>query len=232
MTSGNPRTELETRLGHGFANPALLSEALTHSSVSEAARPGEDFERLEFLGDRVLGLVVADLLMERFPDDNEGDLSRRLVALVRGDALSEIARDMDLGRFLTLSQGEVDQGGRDHPGILADCLEAVIAALYLDGGLEAARNFISTHWAGLIASITAAPPTDSKTALQEWAMARGLPLPVYTVTDREGPDHAPQFTVEARLTGHPPATGSGTNKRAAEQAAAAVLLGDIEEKRS
>ena len=222
--------ELETRLGHHFANSALLNEALTHSSVAEAARPGEDFERLEFLGDRVLGLVVADLLMERFPDDNEGDLSRRLVALVRGEALSKIAKDMDLGRFLILSQGEVDQGGRDHPSILADSLEAVIAALYLDGGLEAAKNFIGLHWASLIESITANPPTDAKTALQEWAMARGLALPVYTVTDREGPDHAPQFTVEVSLAGHVPATGIGANKRAAEQAASALLLANIEEK--
>lgn len=212
---------LTGRLGHDFARPVLLREAITHPSAARGG--GYGYERLEFLGDRVLGLIVADMLMRSYPDEDEGALSRRLVALVRSETLAEIARSINLGAALILARGEDESGGRRNPGILADACEAVIAALYLDGGLAAARRFVESHWSvPMIAR--AHPPQDAKTALQEWAQARGRPLPRYHVIDSTGPAHNPRFTVEVSVDGLAPASGSGTSKRGAEQAAAAALL--------
>lgn len=211
---------LEQTLGHRFARPGLLGLALTHSSAPDDGRSNQ---RLEFLGDRVLGLVVAQALYERFPDEDEGALAPRLAALVRRDALARVARDIGLGGHVVMAQGEDESGGRDNPGILADTCEAVIAALYLDGGMDPARRFIRGHWLALMEE-DSSPPKDSKTELQEWAQARGLALPAYTETGREGPAHAPLFSLRVSVEGFGPAAGTGPSKRAAEQAAATALL--------
>lgn len=219
---------LAEALDHRFADPALLREALTHPSTDlqdrGAARYG--YERLEFLGDRVLGLVIAEWLLERFPDEPEGSLARRHTALVRRETLAQISRDIGLGPYLILSPGEAEAGGRENEAILADACEAVIAALYLDGGLEASRAFIRSTFAAAI-DRDERPPQDAKTALQEWAQARGLPLPDYQEVGRSGPDHRPVFEIRVSIVGHPSATASGTSKRIAERQAAGLLLEEL-----
>jgi len=221
--------ELEAILRHSFRDPSLLRSAIAHpSSIGGGGNGGPaGYERLEFLGDRVLALIVAELLFERFPTENEGELSRRLVGLVRREALLKVAQDIGLHRFIEVAA--VPAGRRDQglDTALADGCEALIGALYLDGGIEAPRRFIHAAWTALV-DATPRPPRDAKTALQEWAQARRLPLPAYAVTVREGPPHAPCFTVEVRLSGAPPASGEGMSKRAAEQAAAAALLHHLE----
>ncbi|MEK9660856.1 MAG: ribonuclease III, partial [Alphaproteobacteria bacterium] len=193
-----------------------------------AARPGQaSYERLEFLGDRVLDLVVAALLLRRFPDEPEGMISRRHSALVRAETLTRVARDIGLGAHIVLPRGEEGAGLRERDSVLADAMEAVIAALWLDGGDAVARDFVERHWGPLIAE-NATPPKPAKMALQEWAQARGLPIPEYRETDRTGPDHAPHFTVEVAVSDHAPEAGEGTSKRAAEDAAARALLDRLE----
>lgn len=213
--------ELEEILGHRFARPKLLEHALTHGSIADKTQ--QTYERLEFLGDRVLGLVVADLLFHRFKREAEGALGKRFAALVSRTCLSEVAVNLGLGRFLRLSPGESESGGRENPSLLADACEAVIAALYLDGGLDAARRFIEPIWTPLLEA-SPRPPQDPKTALQEWAQGRQLELPNYKVIDQSGPDHAPNFLVRVAVTGHEPETGEGKSKRMAERAAADRLL--------
>jgi len=215
---------LENALGHRFVQPDLLQLALTHSSTVRAPSVRSlSNQRLEFLGDRVLGLVVAQLLYEQFPGEDEGALARRSVALVRREALADIAREIDLAPHVIMSPGEEEAGGRANPGLLADTLEAVIAALYLDGGLGVVEAFIRDRWQRLVdADLT--PPMDAKTTLQEWAQARGLALPLYEEVGREGPAHAPVFRVRVSLEGYGSATASGSSKRAAEQGAAEALL--------
>jgi ribonuclease-3 len=215
---------LAEALGHRFADPSLLCLALTHSSAS--GRGGIANERLEFLGDRVLGLVVADLIYWRFPDEEEGDLARRFAVLVSRESLAQVAAEIGLAPHLALARGEEDSGGRANPAILADACEAVIAALYLDGGIEAARTFITREWSELIGQ-DRRPPQDAKTTLQEWAQGAGRKLPSYVVIASEGPAHEPRFTVEVRVEGLPPALGEGRSKRAAEQAAAAAALRQV-----
>ena len=208
-------------LAHEFEDASLLSRALTHGSA--AANPRDTYERLEFLGDRVLSLVVAAMLFERFPGEDEGALARRLAALVRRETLAEIAAEIGLGAHIVMSAGEAEAGGRENPSLLADVCESVIGALYLDGGLATAERFIRDRWrARMVRSDK--PPLDSKTALQEWAQGRGLPLPDYRIANRTGPDHAPVFTVAVSVGGGETATGTGTTRRAAEQAAAGALL--------
>lgn len=230
MTAGGANPDeggfdgLGRRLRYGFADPALLEQALTHSSMSGAGGDrGYSNERLEFLGDRVLGLIVAHLLFEQFPDETEGDLARRHAALVRRDALARVADEVGLGNHLHMSRGENEAGGRRNPGLLADACEAVIGAIYLDGGLGAAKAFIHDHWQMLVDEDTK-PPKDAKTELQEWAQGRGLALPEYRETAREGPAHAPMFSVEVKVSGVAPVTGVGPSKRTAEQAAAEAAL--------
>lgn len=213
-------------LGYAFSTPALLDEALTHRSA--APRRAEGYERLEFLGDRVLALVVTDMLLAAFPDEQEGALARRLAALVRQETLADVARDIGLGLHIRLSRSEADSGGRENNAILADVCEAVIAAIYSDGGLDSVRPFIEHHWAGRLAAAIA-PPQDAKTALQEWAQGRGLPLPEYSVVSRKGPDHAPAFTVSVSVEGQTAAEGTGASKRAAEQIAASRLMETVSE---
>ena len=221
------RNELERRLGYRFKDTALLEQALTHSSMSGVSGDRlSSNERLEFLGDRVLGLVIARLLFQRFPDEHEGELARRHAALVRKEALARVAIEASLGDCLPMSRGEDDAGGRRNPGLLADACEAVIGAIYLDGGLEAAAEFVHGYWQAL-ADEDANPPKDAKTMLQEWAQGRGLALPRYRETAREGPHHAPMFSVEVTVPGIAPVTGVGPSKRAAEQAAADLALARV-----
>ena len=216
---------LEDILGHRFARPELLIEALTHGSVENRTR--RDYQRLEFLGDRVLGLIVASDLLKRHPTADVGGLSRRLNELVREETLAAIAAAIGLGRYLRLSKSEDEQGGRNKSAILADVCEAVICALYLDGGMPAAENFVRARWAALAATLAAAPK-DAKSALQEYAQARGKKPPSYAVVEESGPAHNPRFVLEARVAGFPPARGEGGAKRLAEQAAAQALLDMIE----
>jgi len=214
---------LMDRLGHVFENPALISRALTHTSVDAGDGPAASYERLEFLGDRVLGLVVAEMLLEVFPNAVEGELAPRFNALVRRETVAEVARDVGVGPYLRLGIGEEQTGGREKIAILADVGESLIAAIYLDGGLEAASGFIRRQWSPIL-DRQIEPPRDAKTVLQEWSQARGLGLPEYRETDRTGPDHAPNFTIEVQVSGYAPAIGFGTSKRDAEQAAAGALL--------
>ena len=215
-------------LGHDFADPGLLSRALTHGSVPRRRRgAGDDYQRLEFVGDRVLGLIIAERLYRDFPEEREGALAKRFAMLVRREALAEVAGRIGLGPHITISKSEAEVGGRENPAILADCCEALIGALFLDGGLEPARRFVEAQWRTLIEA-DLRPPEEAKTALQEWAQARGLALPVYREVEREGPDHDPTFTVEVGVQGQAPTRGSGRSKRLAEQAAAARLLEGLE----
>ncbi|NQV57332.1 MAG: ribonuclease III [Rhodospirillales bacterium] len=218
---------LTQALGHEFTDPAILEKALRHSSSDAVQQLGSaSNERLEFLGDRVLGLVIAQNLLERNPGENEGEISRRHAELVRSETLAKVAKTINLGASIDMAKGETDNGGCANPSILANAMEAVIAALYLDGGLSAADKFIRANWADMMDQ-TPTPPKDAKTGLQEWAQGRGLALPEYRETDREGPAHAPNFTVEVRVDGFAPATGIGASKRAAEQSAAENLLGQL-----
>lgn len=217
-------------IGYEFVRHELFEEALTHPSslVPERRRsrrkPAKrSYERLEFLGDRVLGLVVADLLWRRFENEPEGHLTRRLTHLVRRETLARVADALSLGRGLLLSRAEAAAGAARNPGILADVCEALIAAIYLDGGFEAASAFIQRFWEPLIDEMDE-PPRDPKTELQEWAQARGLALPAYELVATSGPDHALVFTVAASVAGGDRATATASSKRIAEARAAALLL--------
>lgn len=209
------------RLGHHFAQPELITRALTHSSLSSATRP--DNQRLEFLGDRILGLVMAEAVLAQDNDAREGQLAPRFNALVRKETCAEVARELDLGAVLRLGKSETATGGRRKTALLGDAMEAVIAAVYLDGGFEAARAMVLRLWGARVAGV-AEDARDAKTALQEWAQARGMPPPAYRELSREGPDHAPVFRVEARLADNQAAEAEGRVKRQAEQAAAKALL--------
>jgi len=213
------------RLGHDFARPDLLIRALTHSSLGGTTR--EDNQRLEFLGDRVLGLVIADALLAADRGAEEGQIAPRFNALVRKETCAEVAREIDLGAVLKLGRSEMKSGGRRKVALLGDAMEAVIAAVYRDGGLEAARKVIERHWSARISTVEA-DARDAKTALQEWAQARGMTPPDYVELARTGPDHAPVFTIEARLAGGQSARAEAPSKRKAEQAAAAALLAMVE----
>ena len=221
--AAQPAESLEEALGHRFANPALLALAFRHPSAATQAGSNQ---RLEFLGDRVLGMVVATMLYEAFPHEAEGALSQRFSALVRREALEGVARSLAFGDRLTLSRSEGTAGGRDNPANLADACEAVIGALYIDGGLAAAERFVRDRWA---AAMDAAPepPRDPKTRLQEWTQSKALGLPVYRTLSSSGPAHSPLFEVEAEVAGLGKATATGATKRAAEQGAAGALLARI-----
>ena len=219
--------QLEERLGHVFNHPNWLRQALVH--VSFTNNHIESNERLEFLGDRVLGLVIAEMLFQQFTEEEEGDLAYRFTALARRETLVRVARKIELGQYIELSNGERDTGGAEKDSVLANTCEAVIAALYLDGGYAAATKFIEHYWAPFLKE-EPKPPKDPKTTLQEWAQATDKSLPIYSVTNRLGPDHAPWFTVEVEISGELTRRGQGANKRAAEQAAAEALLAYLEEK--
>lgn len=222
MTDTARLAALERKLGHTFHDITLLSRALMHASANSAASN----ERLEFLGDRVLGLVLAEKLHREYPSDSEGLLALKFNAMARGESCARAAEAAGLADHVVLAAGEAASGGRRKTAILAGVCEAVIAALYLDGGLESARAFIECYWAEALESI-GEDMRDSKTALQEWAQGRlggAKSAPVYRLIRREGPDHAPRFWVEASVSGELPEIADGPSKRDAEQAAAGLLL--------
>ncbi|TNE65238.1 MAG: ribonuclease III [Alphaproteobacteria bacterium] len=206
--------------GYRFERTSLLEEALTHPSLSG----NHNYQRLEFLGDRVLGLVIASWLLEAYPGEAEGKLNRRFTALVRKETLAEMAQTLGIAAAIKLTPGAEAEGTRDKEAVQADACEAVIGAMYLDTGYRAAEKFIRKHWAPLMKDGPSVYK-DSKTQLQEWCQARGLPLPCYRLAGREGPDHNPVFTIEACVEGKGSASASGGAKRQAEQAAAEALLG-------
>ena len=218
-----PITELSARLGHDFSDAALLKLALTHASARSGGKPNEDNERLEFLGDRVLGLAVAELLADHFPDAYEGELARWFNHLVRAETCAEVAQDWELGDYILMSGGEAGSGGRGKKTILANSCEAVLGAIFADAGFDAARAVVRRFWEPHLGEIEDAAP-DAKSVLQEWAQGRRLSLPRYLEVAREGPDHAPRFTAEVQIDGVAPERGQGANKRAAEQAAALAML--------
>ncbi|HEX2759846.1 MAG TPA: ribonuclease III [Rhizomicrobium sp.] len=216
---------LSQKLGHSFQDQALLKRALTHASADSIVSN----ERLEFLGDRVLGLIIAEKLHALYPQDAEGALALKFNALARGAACARAALAAGLAEHVILANSEKSAGGRAKPAILSGVCEAVIAALYLDGGMEAARNFVERYWTAMFEELSH-DMRDAKTRLQEWAQARGKDsaAPVYTLKERAGPDHAPRFVVEAQVAGFEPVTGEGGSKRQAEQDAATKLLTKVQ----
>lgn len=214
---------LAKTLGHEFANPELLRRALTHSSAKARTPSARDYERLEFLGDRVLGLVVAEMVLERFPEANEGELARRYNRLVRKETCAKVAEAMNLGDHVIMSANEAKSGGRTKTTILGDACEAVLGALFLDSGFNVTRDAIRRFWSVRLQD-ESVPLRDAKSALQEWAQGRGLRLPEYVVSERKGPDHEPHFTTRVKVQGLRPAKGQGASKRAAQQAAAKAML--------
>jgi ribonuclease III len=216
--------QFEERIGYRFKTAALLEQALTHISALTGARNrAGSYQRLEFLGDHVLGLVISDMLFRAFPKADEGEMSRRLADLVRKEACADVARAIDLGTVIRLGASESNAGGRGRTAILADVCEALVGAVYLDGGYDAAAALIGRFWGDRMRT-PARPLRDSKTVLQEWAQARGLPTPNYREVERKGPDHDPEFRVTVELPKFAPAEGLGRSKRAAEQAAATAML--------
>jgi ribonuclease III len=216
----NPLAGLEQAIGHAFLRPELLEEALTHPSAGEK---GRHYERLEFLGDRVLGLIVATRLFDTFAKEDVGAIAIRYNELVRDQTLVEVARELELGKYIKLAKGERNTGGADRATILEDAMEALIGAVYLDAGFEAARGVVLRGWGERFA-MRLVPAKDAKSRLGEWAQSRGLAPPTYVVVGREGPDHLPRFTIEARLEGKKPEAASGASRREAEQIAAALML--------
>ncbi len=218
-------TAFAARLGHDFTRPELLHRALTHPSMSSPSRP--DNQRLEFLGDRVLGLVMAEALLHADTGASEGQLAPRFNALVRKETCAEVARALDLGAALKLGRSEMLSGGRRKEAILADAMEAVIAAVYLDAGFETARALTLRHWGDRLSTVEQ-DSRDAKTMLQEWAQARGQTPPRYSEAGRSGPDHAPEFTIQAQLASGQSAQARAGSKRQAEQLAARALLDRLE----
>lgn len=219
---------LVRRLDHEFKDRALLERALTHASVAEGAPPGPhgpiDNERLEFLGDRVLGLLVADRLCRENPLADEGELSSALHGLVDKSACARVGERLGVGEALRLSPGESKSGGRRKAGLIADAVEAILAAVWLDGGIDAARAVFERAWAEELATPAPTALNNPKSALQEWAQGLGRPLPAYAVVNRTGSDHAPTFTVEVSVQGVEPLTAQGRSRQEAEKAAATAML--------
>ncbi len=216
--------DLEKKLNYSFKNPIFLEKALTHSSaISPAKRIEFSYQRLEFLGDRILGLVVADLLLKQFPNANEGELSRTLNALVRKETLAHVALGLSLGDYISLGESEAKSGGAKKEAILSDVLEAILGAVYCDGGHDKAYALVQKLFANMISSANE-QGVDSKTFLQEWAQARKLAPPTYTEISRDGPDHSPIFTIEVSINGFEKFSASGSSKKLAEHSAAKKFL--------
>jgi ribonuclease-3 len=223
MLGARKYKDLEKKLGYRFKSQALLECALTHASVRGGRTKRADNERLEFIGDRVLGLAIVEVLHEAYPKASEGELARSYNRLVRGATCAKVGRELGLGSHLILSDSEADSGGREKQTILADAVEAILGAIFLEAGFEKARVVVRRLWEGHREPRPEAV-SDAKSVLQEWAQGQGLSLPQYAEIARKGPDHAPLFTSEVRIKGKPPARGEGATKRAAEQAAATALL--------
>ncbi|MFI5013788.1 MAG: ribonuclease III [Hyphomicrobiales bacterium] len=227
MKRGPQPEALEALIGYSFRDKGLLALALTHVSAVGAARPrAKSYQRLEFLGDRVLGLAIAAFLYEHFPAADEGDLSKRLTELVRRESCVALAESWSLADHIRLGPSEAQGGGRQNPAILGDVAEALIGAVFLDGGYEAA-NALVIGAVGERLRASARPPSDPKTALQEWAQGRGLPPPRYAILSREGPDHSPLFRISVSMEGRGGTQAVGRSKRAAEQAAAEAMLREL-----
>jgi ribonuclease III len=218
--TASPAPEVERILAYHFTEPRLLREALTHRSAAGAGRLSN--ERLEFVGDRVLGLAVAVWLAERYPREQEGALGRRLAHLVSQPVLARIAEELGLPNLLAVAPGEARAGVRRRASVLADAVEALLGAMFMDGGLDPVQRFVRRHFERTMVADTE-PPKDAKTALQEWAQARSLGLPGYEVESQEGPSHSPRFVLRVTL-GENSATGEAGTRRAAEQAGARALL--------
>jgi ribonuclease-3 len=215
---------IEGRIGHNFADANLLATAFTHVSALKSQRKrGDSYQRLEFLGDHVLGLIVSDMLYRAFPNADEGELSKRLADLVRKESCADVARSLGLADDIKLGAVGATAGARLRKSVLGDVCEAVIGAVYLDGGYQAAAEFVTRNWTERMHK-PRRPLRDPKTVLQEWAQGKGLPTPVYREVERTGPHHDPQFRVAVDLPGLAPAEGVGSNKRAAEKVAASVMI--------
>lgn len=212
---------LQAVLGHQFENPELLTAALSHPSLDR----GENYQRLEFFGDRVLGLIIAEMLFHAFPGEREGGLTQRFHALVQEKTLAEVAGEMELAPHILMSEAGEGSGGRQNPAILSDVVEAILGALYLDGGAAAARRVIEKFWNQRLSAESV--PKDAKTALQEWLQGRGFEVPLYEVVGRQGPDHAPRFTVRVGAGEQGFAEAAGPSRQAAEFKAAARLLSKL-----
>ena len=226
MKLGSELRAFEARIGYSFSTPELLVEAVTHASMSSSTR--NDNQRLEFLGDRVLGLVMAQALIEADPNASEGALAPRFNALVRKETCADVAREIDLGAVVRLGRSETVSGGRRKLALLGDAIEAVIAAVYLDAGFQAARDMVLRLWADRITQVDD-DARDAKTSLQEWAQARSLSPPEYIEIDRNGPDHAPIFTIMAQLSTGFKGSATGGSKREAQQGAARALMAILEQ---
>ena len=222
--SMRPVEELEKEISHSFKNKDLIKNALTHSSTGHST----NYERLEFLGDRVLGLIIAQMLFEKFPNEPEGDLAKRLSALVQGTFLAEIALKINLGSYVVFSDAERHTGGAQNANILADVFESVMGALYLDGGFEKCQSLVERLWADGFFEMKA-PPQHPKTAIQEWAQGKNLPLPNYEISNQSGPDHMPIFDVTLTVEGHAPVTARGASRQEAEKNAAQAFMDSIDE---
>jgi len=216
---------LEKIINYKFENEIYIHRALTHSSAHHDSL-GLDYERLEFLGDRVFNLIIADLLFKMFPDEKEGALAKRHTALVRTETMATLAKQMNMGQFVILSDAERRAGGSENQNILADIIEAVTASIYLDGGYEVAKEFVE-RILGDRPHQMIEPPRDAKTTLQEWSQANDLGLPVYELIGQTGPDHLPEFIIEVSLSGYVPQSASSTSKKRAEKEAAKKMLGII-----
>ena len=215
---------IEQRIGHKFADPNLLVTAMTHVSALKPSRKrGESYQRLEFLGDHVLGLIVSDMLYRAFPNADEGELSKRLADLVRKESCADVAKSLGLAEDIKLGAVGPGAGARLRKSVLGDICEAVIGAVFLDGGYPAASEFVERNWIERMRK-PRRPLRDPKTVLQEWAQGKGLPTPVYREVERTGPHHDPQFRVAVDLPGLAPAEGVGGSKRAAEKVAASVMI--------
>ncbi len=221
------REACEAMLGYRFKAPNLLDRAMTHRSAAQGHAAEWSNERLEFLGDRVLGLITVEALLERFPNQREGDLAPRLNALVSRDQCGIIGAGLGLGRFLIIDNAERSNGGATRPSLLANAMEAILGAIYLDGGLDAARKFVARHWKAAMQGVRESP-RDPKSALQEWAQGEGFPTPRYVHGERSGPDHAPVFTATVHVESLDPLDGMGASKQDAERAAARAMMAVIE----
>jgi ribonuclease III len=214
---------MEARIAHKFADPSILTTAITHVSALKSSRKrGDSYQRLEFLGDRVLGLIVSDMLYRAFPKADEGELSKRLADLVRKESCADVAKTLGFSEDIKLGQVGADASARLRTSVLGDICEAVIGAIFLDGGYAAAAQFVERNWTERMRKLRR-PLRDPKTALQEWAQSKGLTTPVYQVVERTGPHHDPQFRVAVELPGLAPAEGVGGSKRTAEKAAASAM---------